>query len=70
MHSSGAYAIWFSTYNDWMIGKASDCGSTTGYAYNRNNFNCPYDAIYDWKYNNRYNNWANAREGLSIWNKC
>ena len=68
--SSGSRAIWFSNQNQWMIGRSSDRGSTTGWAYNNNNYNCPYDPAYDWKYYNRYNNWANAGEGLSIWNEC
>ena len=70
MFASGAHAIWFNNHNEWMIGRSSNRGSTTGYAYNRANYNCPYDPAYDWKYYNRYSNWANAGQGLSIWNKC
>ena len=70
MFSSGKYAIWFDDNNNWMIGSSSDRGTTWGFAYNDNNYNCPYTAAYDWKYNNRYNNWANAGQGLSIWNQC
>jgi hypothetical protein len=69
MFSSGSYAIWYKS-GVWLIGSYSDRGSYTGYAFNRNNDNCPYSAAYDWKYNNRYNNWASAGLGLSIWNKC
>ena len=70
MFSSGEHAIWFSTYNEWMIGDSRNRGSNTGYAANRNNYNCPYDPAYDWKYLNGYRNWANAGQGLSIWNQC
>ena len=38
----------------------SNRGSTTGNAYNSNDYNCPYDPAYDWKYANHYNNWADA----------
>ena len=66
----GSRAIWFTSGNYWMIGRSSDRGSTTGWALNRNNNNCPYDPAYDWKYVDRYNNWTNAGRGLSIWNRC
>ena len=70
--ASGANAIWYEPTepSGWMIGSSSERGSTTGYAYNPNNYNCPYDAAYDWKYYNRYGNWADAGKGLSIWNQC
>ena len=70
MFASGKHAIWFNPNNQWMIGASNDRGSNYGYAYNTNNYNCPYDPAYDWQYVNRYNNWANAGKGLSIWNQC
>ena len=65
--SSGSRAIWFNTNNSWMIGSSNNRGTTFGYAYNTNNHNCPYYAAYDWKYWDRYSNWASAGRGLSIW---
>ena len=55
-------AIWSNHNNSWMIGSSSDRGS--GYAYNSNDYNCPYDPAYDWKYTNYYNNWADAGDFL------
>ena len=54
-----------------MIGKHSARGSVRGYAYNSNNYICPYTAGFDWEYYNHYTNkLANAGRGLSIYNKC
>ena len=67
--SSGSLAIWFtSSYNTWMIGPSNNRGTIRGYAYNDNNYNCPYTAAYDWKYWN--NGWTKAGRGLTIWNQC
>ena len=63
--SNGQYSIW---YNDsWYIGNSGEKGTTYGFAYNRNNYNCPYDPAFDWKYLDSYRNWASAGDGLSIW---
>ena len=70
MFSSGTRAIWFSNQNQWIIGYTSEQGTASGFAYNNNNDNCPYDPAFDWQYLDRYRNWASAGDGLSIYNQC
>jgi len=66
MFANGIYSIWYN--NNWLIGSTSQKGTTYAYAYNRNNYNCPYDPAYDWFYLDYYRNWRSAGRGLSIWN--
>ena len=53
-----------------MIGKSNDRGSITGHAVNSKNSNCPYEPNFDWKYADENGKWADAGQGLSIWNQC
>ena len=70
-YKKGSKAIWYRYGTGWMIGKHSARGSVRGYAYNTNNYNCPYTAGFDWEYYNHYTNkLAIAGRGLSIYNKC
>jgi len=67
MFQNGRYAIWYSHIGHWMIGYSRQQGTTYGFAYNSNNYNCPYYPAYDWKYLDYYQNWCSAGKGLSIW---
>jgi len=67
MFANGRYAIWYSNIGHWMIGYSSQQGTTYGFAYNSNNYKCPYYPAYDWKYLDYYQNWCSAGKGLSIW---
>ena len=69
MSSSGEYAIWY-VDGVWMIGRAINRGSLTGYAYNKNNYDCPYNASDDWKHSNHNKKWVKALGGIALRKQC